>query len=116
MFKKNKDIVSIIKEKKFNKELTAGYDALEVDMFLDNVIRYINNLEQENEVMKNKINEKDQEIKKIKKDYDNLERAYHLSKSELSKLIEDGYNNQKVIKDISFMRDEIEALKSDKRK
>lgn len=116
MFKKNKDIVKMIKEKKFNKELTAGYDALEVDIFLDNVIRYINSLEQENELLKNKILEREQEIKKTKNNYDNLKRAYDLSKSELSKLIEDGYNNQKVIKDISFMRDEIEALKSDKRK
>ncbi len=116
MFKKNKDIVKIIKEKKFNKELTTGYDALEVDTFLDNVIRYIIVLEQENESLKNRIMEKEQEIKKTKNDYDSLKRAYVLSRSELNKLIEDGYINQKVIKDISLMRNEIENLKSDKGK
>lgn len=116
MFKKNKDIITIIKEKKFSKELTAGYDPLEVDIFLDNVMRYVNNLENETKILRDKLLEKEEQIKKIKNEYDNLNSLYKLSKSELNKLIEDGYNNQKVIKDISFMRDEIEALKLDKRK
>lgn len=111
-----KKLFEEILDKKFSKNMVAGYDPLEVDLFLDNVRSHlvnihnnINDLEmiirnKENEIIKlqQKINSKEEQIKKQKYTIESYEK--------------DGYQNQRLVKEIGDLRASISELKEEKKK
>ena len=113
---KIKNIREEILNKKFRKDLRAGYDAYQVDVFFDTVLSYIRYLESEIENTDNISKNLKMENDILKKQLEEIENIRFVAEHELSELKEDGYKNQKIIKDLSLWKATYANSKNDKDK
>ncbi|MGL4647442.1 MAG: hypothetical protein ACRCVI_01815 [Mycoplasmoidaceae bacterium] len=109
---KIQDKIDEIVKKKFRKNLKAGYDAYEVDKFFD----YVNNflLSVSNEFENFRRNE--QKLKNDKKELqlrvDKREKKILLLENEINELKDNGYHHQKIIKDVSSLKNDFAKIKN----
>lgn len=108
-------VLDEILNKKFSKNLTSGYDPLEVDMFFDRICTFIIQIYQDNNDLNKKINEKTAEINELKKQISSNQERIKLLNHEIQSYVNDGYENQKMIKDISAIMQDIDFLKKSKK-
>ncbi|MGL5591322.1 MAG: DivIVA domain-containing protein [Mycoplasmoidaceae bacterium] len=111
---KIKNMREEILNKKFRKDLKAGYDAYQVDVFFDTVLSYIKYLENENENAYNIRKNLESENIALRKQLEEIENKRFVAEHELSELKEDGYKNQKIIKDLSLWKATYTNTKNDK--
>jgi DivIVA domain-containing protein len=100
-----------ILEKKFMKSIHAGYDAEDVDNFFDQVIKY---LDEVNEVTKEIYNENSrlaQEIKKYQEEIERKNQTIQTNVQELDELKKEGYSNKRVSDQIRHLREEFQSKK-----
>ncbi|MCF0217453.1 MAG: DivIVA domain-containing protein [Malacoplasma sp.] len=110
-----KKVFDEILNHRFSKNLTAGYDPLEVDMFLDSVRNFLIDFNKRQEEFEKKISEKNNEIYSLK-DLLNQKQDYIKGLvAEIESLKKDGYQSQKMMSDMGKMQMEIAELKNKKR-
>lgn len=105
-----------ILNKKFSKNFVSGYDPLEVDMFFDNVRSYLVKDYQFNVDLSNRIKKLELEIENLNKIINEKTNTINVLNSEIESYREDGYQSQKIVKEISFLKSEINKLSSEKKK
>lgn len=111
-----KKLFDDILDKKFNINKVAGYDPLEVDMFLDNVRKYIYNMygfvnDLEAEIRSNK-----NEISKLKNELSMNEETIKKLKHTIDSYVKDGYHNQRMAKEVGQLIAAVSELKDEKNK
>jgi DivIVA domain-containing protein len=96
-----------ILEKKFAKSIHAGYDAEDVDVFFDQVIKY---LDEVNEITKEVYNQNSfltQEIKRLQDEIERKNQIIQTNVQELEQLKKEGYSNKRVSDELRSLRDEV---------
>lgn len=107
-----KKIFDDILEKRFSKTMTAGYDPLEVDMFLDKVRSFLITMNQTEEELEKELKRKNEEIAKLQKEVKLKTQNIKFLEKDLESYREDGYQSQKIIKDIGKLQQELNELKN----
>lgn len=105
-----------ILNKKFSKNFVSGYDPLEVDMFFDNVRSYLVKNYQVNVELLNKIKKLEEEINNLNNVLSEKISTINVLNSEIESYRLDGYQSQKVVKEISFLKSQVEILSAEKEK
>lgn len=101
-----------ILEKKFSKNMQAGYDPLEVDMFFDNIRNFII---KSNDLLSNLENQfilKEKEINELKNENSLKKDLIIMLNSEIESYKKDGYQSQKIVKDLSSLKEQFMELKN----
>lgn len=101
-----------ILDKKFSKTMTAGYDPLEVDMFLDKIRSFLITLSQTEEELEKDIKRKNDEILELKKNIKIKLANIKFLENEIESYKSDGYQSQKLIKDLGKLEEEVNQLKN----
>ncbi|WP_412032371.1 DivIVA domain-containing protein [Malacoplasma muris] len=104
-----------ILNKKFSKNYSIGYDPLEVDMFFDKIRTFISKQYQKELEYQKIIQEKDKKIENLESKIDKSKQSIAVLNSEIKKYVDDGYQSQRMINQISDLRREIADLKNDKK-
>ena len=113
---KIKNITEEILNKKFRKDLRAGYDAYQVDVFFDTVLSYIRYLESEIEDSDNTSKNVKLETDMLKKQLEEIENKRFVADHDVSELKEDEYKSHKITKDLSWSKARYPNSKNDKDK
>lgn len=110
-----KKIFDELLNKKFNKNLTAGYDPLEVDMFFDKIRSFL--VKQYKYVLENQkeIELRDKQIFELKQTCYERDEEIKTLKAEINSYKDDGYQSQKIIRQITDIKKEVEFLKDNKK-
>ncbi|MBD5446075.1 MAG: DivIVA domain-containing protein [Mycoplasma sp.] len=111
-----KKIFDDILEKKFSKTMTAGYDPLEVDMFLDKIRSFLITVSQVEEELEKDIKRKNEEILDLKKTIKTKISNIKFLENQIESYKADGYQSQKIIKDLGKLEKELNELKNNGRK
>lgn len=114
MEKNYKKIFDEILLKKFSKNMHAGYDPLEVDMFLDYVRTFIFEFNKTFLDYENKNNQLKKEIEVLKKKIYEKDNRIILLNSEIDSYKRDGYQSQKFVNDLSNLKEQVMELKKKK--
>ncbi|MEF9984996.1 MAG: hypothetical protein RSA40_01075 [Malacoplasma sp.] len=101
-----------ILEKKFSKNMQAGYDPLEVDMFFDNIRNFIIKSNDLLFDLQNQLALKDKEISELKNENLIRNNLVTLLNSEIDSYKKDGYQSQKIVKDLSSLKEQVMELKN----
>lgn len=107
-----KKIFDDILEKKFSKTMTAGYDPLEVDMFLDKIRGFLITSSQAEEELEKEIKRKNDEILELKKNLKFQLSNIKFLENQIESYKADGYQSQKLIKDLGKLEEEVNELKN----
>lgn len=107
-----KVIFDEILEKKFNKAIQAGYDPLDVDMFLDYVRQVILQVHQYIEQQTQAIDYKNNEIKQLLDKLSEKKKEIKFLQQEIDSLKQDGYYSQHTIKSIGKLQKDVYDLKN----
>lgn len=105
-----------ILNKKFSKNFVSGYDPLEVDMFFDNVRSYLVKDYQINIELTDKIKKLEIEIQNLKNLLSEKTNTINVLNSEIDSYRQDGYQSQKIVKELSFLKSEVDRLSSENEK
>lgn len=111
-----KKIFDDILDKKFSKTMTAGYDPLEVDMFLDKIRGFLVTSSQAEEELEKDIKRKNDEILELKKNLKIRLSTIKFLENEIESYKTDGYQSQKFIKDLGKLEEEVNQLKNNENK
>jgi DivIVA domain-containing protein len=101
-----------ILNKKFEKRIHSGYDPEDVDLFFDDVITYLNEI---NGIVDNldKANKEHQDqVKKLNEQLEQKKQTIQLLSEENNILKKEGYGNQKQASDIRSLHEQIKNLQS----
>ncbi len=111
-----KKLFDEILDKKFSKNMVSGYDPLEVDMFLDNVRGHLVTLHNSINELDGIIRNKEEEINKLQQKLATKEEVIRKQQYTIDGYIKDGYQNQRIVKEIGDLRASISELKDGKNK
>lgn len=106
-----KIIFDEILEKKFAKNMAAGYDPLEVDLFLDNIRSFLVQLNNYQNNLLNIIKQKENKIETLKEQIDQKNNLIKLLNNEIETYKRDGYQSQRLINEVGKLHVEINNLK-----
>ncbi len=112
MKEKIKNKKNEILSKKFNKNLKAGYDAYEVDKFFDTVNIFLDYIENEYLSLENTANKLFHDKKELIEIINKRERKILMQEKEINDLKDNGYQNQKIIKDISSIQNNLDKIRN----
>lgn len=110
-----KKLFDEILDKKFSKNMVAGYDPLEVDMFLDNIRGYLVNVNKTISELEQTIRNKETEINKLQQKINSKDDLIKKHQYTIDSLIKDGYRNQHFAKELGDLRATISELKNGKK-
>lgn len=111
-----KKLFDEILDKKFSKNMIAGYDPLEVDMFLDNVRAHLVSLHHFVTELETTIRNKDAEINKLQQKISSKDETIRKQQYSIESYIKDGYQNQRWAKEIGDIRTTLSELMDGKNK
>lgn len=109
-----KKIFNEILERKFSKNMSAGYDPLEVDIFLDNVRSFLINLDKNERMLESFITKKNVEIKELKEIIGQKDDIIRSLNADIESLRKDGYQSQKLLNDVGKLQMAVTELQNDK--
>ncbi|MEG2802374.1 MAG: hypothetical protein RR881_02180, partial [Malacoplasma sp.] len=92
--------------------MQAGYDPLEVDMFFDNIRNFIIKSNDLLFDLQNQLALKDKEISELKNENLIRNNLVTLLNSEIDSYKKDGYQSQKIVKDLSSLKEQVMELKN----
>lgn len=109
MVNKIEQMMKIILNKKFMKKHTAGYDPLEVDKFLDEILKFQNILKSEIESIQ-KINSEDKNnIIILEKKLVQENEKKNILETQISNLLKDGYQSHNIRKEIQDIKKRLDG-------
>lgn len=111
MKKVYKNIFDKILDKKFSRNMQAGYDPLEVDMFLDYVREFIVKSDHLYQQIESKLDDKNKDIANLKRKLQEKDNLISILNSEIDSYKKDGYQSQKFVKDLSKLQEQVFELK-----
>lgn len=109
------EIVQKILNKKFSKKIYSGYDAEDVDAFFDEVINYIEDIDNEMKLVDKNKNEL---VNKIDELYNLIDQKDQLIKTlqyEIDEYKRDGYSNQRFDSELQNLKKQIDELNKNKK-
>lgn len=112
----NKKIFNEILERKFSKNMSAGYDPLEVDIFLDNIRSFLINLDKNERSLDSLIIKKNSEIKELKEIIFQKDDIIKSLNADIESLKRDGYQSQKLLNDVGKLQMAVTELQNDKKR
>ena len=101
-----------ILNKKFEKRIHSGYDPEDVDLFFDDVINYLNEVNAIVDDLDKSSKEYQEQIKKLNEQLEHKKQTIQLLSEENNILKREGYGNQKQASDIRSLHEQIKNLES----
>lgn len=109
-----KKLYDEILERKFSKNMSAGYDPLEVDIFLDSIRNFLIKLDKKERSLERIINQKNVEISELKEVINQKENIIKSLNADIESLKQDGYQSQKLLNDVGKLQIAVNELQNGK--
>lgn len=109
-----KKLYNDILERKFSKNMSAGYEPLEVDIFLDSVRSALVGIDKEQRSLYQDLNQKNQEILDLKKIINQKDSIIESLRADNESLKKDGYQSQKLMNDLGKLHVAVSELQNEK--
>lgn len=116
MINKIEKMIENILNKKFSKSISVGYDPMEVDLFLDDVIKFLNHLLSEAESLNSSYKLEENKLREANEKLKNITNRYKYIKEEYKSLLSDGYGSNRIMRDISELNEKIEKITKNEKK
>ncbi|MDE5949709.1 MAG: DivIVA domain-containing protein, partial [Malacoplasma sp.] len=116
MKENTKKIFDAILDRKFSKNMSAGYDPLEVDIFLDGVRNFLIKLDKNQRFLEDVIDQKMVEITELKEIISQKNSIIKSLNADIESLKQDGYQSQKLMNDVGKLQVAVNELQNNKNK